>query len=75
MRTEIHPSLIASTATCGNCGTTFEVRSTVSELHLDVCSHCHPAYTDAPARGATRGSQVERFARRWGTNAARAAAN
>jgi large subunit ribosomal protein L31 len=75
MRTELHPRLIAATATCGNCGATFALRSTVSELHLDVCSHCHPAYTDEPARRATRGSQVERFARRWGTSATQPAAN
>ncbi len=75
MRTDLHPSLTATTATCGNCGTTFTVRSTVRELHLDVCSHCHPAYTDEPARRATRGSQVERFTRRWGATTAPAAAN
>jgi large subunit ribosomal protein L31 len=75
MRTALHPTLVATTATCGNCGTTFAVRSTKRELHLDLCSQCHPAYTDEPARGTSRGSQVERFARRWGTGAARAAAN
>jgi large subunit ribosomal protein L31 len=75
MRTELHPSLVATTATCGNCGTTFAVRSTVSELHLDVCSHCHPAYTDEPARRGTSGSQVERFTRRWGARAAQPAVN
>ena len=75
MRTELHPRLVAARATCGSCGTTFAVRSTVPDLHLDVCSHCHPAYTDEPARRTTRGSQVERFARRWGATAARAAAN
>ncbi len=75
MRAALHPTLVATTATCGNCGTTFAVRSTARELRVDVCSHCHPAYTDEPARQTSRGSQVERFARRWGTGAPRAAAN
>jgi len=75
MRAALHPTLLATTATCGNCGTTFAMRSTVRELHLDVCSHCHPAYTGEPGRGTTRGSRVERFARRWGTGVARGAAN
>ncbi len=75
MRTELHPSLFATSATCGNCGTTHAVRSTVRELHLDVCSHCHPAYTAEPAYRTTRGSQVERFARRWGAGATRAVLN
>ena len=75
MRAAIHPTFADTTATCGNCGTTFALRSTRAELHLDVCSHCHPAYTDEPARRATRGSQIERFARRWGAGAAHPAAN
>ena len=28
MRGALHPTLVATTATCGNCGTTFAVRST-----------------------------------------------
>jgi large subunit ribosomal protein L31 len=75
MRAALHPTLVATTATCGNCGSTFAVRSTKPELHLDVCSQCHPAFTDEPARRTTRGSQIERFARRWGTDSVRAAAN
>ena len=69
MRGAIHPRFVATMAICGNCGTSFETRSTVSELRLDVCSHCHPAYTDQPER-RSGGSQVERFNRRWGTHAA-----
>ena len=74
MRVEIHPQLVATTVTCGSCGTSFETRSTVSELRLDVCSHCHPAYTGRSERRAD-GTQVERFNRRWGSRRAAFASN
>ena len=67
MRAEIQPELVPTTVTCGTCGTGFETRSTVRELRLDVCSHCHPAYTGQAERRAD-GTQVERFNRRWGTS-------
>ena len=64
MRGEIQPELMTTTVVCGSCGTTFETRSTVSELRLDTCSSCHPAYTGGVERQAS-GSRVERFNRRW----------
>ena len=63
MRGEIQPELMTTAVVCGSCGTTFETRSTVSELRLDVCSSCHPAYVGGVERQAT-GSRVERFNRR-----------
>jgi large subunit ribosomal protein L31 len=56
---------------CANCGTRFELRSTTSELTLDVCSHCHPAYTGR-ARTQVAGDRVERFERRRARARARA---
>ena len=46
MKAEIHPAYNEITVTC-SCGNTFKTRSTLSEpeLHLDVCSACHPFYT------------------------------
>jgi large subunit ribosomal protein L31 len=69
VRETIHPRLVTTTVVCGNCGTSFELRSTVAELRLDVCSSCHPVYTGRSERQAG-GSQVERFNRRWGTREA-----
>jgi large subunit ribosomal protein L31 len=39
------------------------MRSTRPELVVDVCSHCHPAYTGAE-RPVASGSRIERFERR-----------
>lgn len=63
MKPAIHPEQREAMMTCGNCGTSFELRSTSSDLTLDTCSHCHPAYTGRPAR-ALSGNRVERFERR-----------
>ena len=50
--------------TCA-CGNTFETRSTVSELHVEVCSNCHPFYTGQQRLVDTAG-RVERFNRKYG---------
>jgi len=42
------------------CGNTFTTRSTRSELVVDTCSNCHPAYTGVE-RAALSGSRIERF--------------
>ena len=56
----IHPVRTNTNVHCTSCGNVFATRSTVSELVLDVCSECHPAYTGA-AREVVRGSRVDRF--------------
>ena len=59
----IHPELLLTTVRCTSCGNTFTTRSTKSELVVDTCSECHPAYTGLE-RVAASGSRVERFERR-----------
>jgi large subunit ribosomal protein L31 len=63
MKNAIHPRLTATTVSCSNCGTTFETRSTLPSIHVEVCSQCHPAYTGVE-RAVSRGSRIERFERR-----------
>jgi large subunit ribosomal protein L31 len=50
--------------TCA-CGNTFETRSTVPTLHVEVCSKCHPFYTGQQRLVDTAG-RVERFNRKYG---------
>ena len=44
MRKGIHPDYQQATVTC-NCGNTFVTGSTKPELHVEICSACHPFYT------------------------------
>ena len=63
MQKTLQPELRATTVVCASCGTTFELRSTTGDLTVDVCAHCHPAYTGVE-RAAATGGRVERFERR-----------
>ena len=58
-----HPELVMTTVRCNTCGNEFTTRSSRTELVLDVCSSCHPAYTGV-TRVPVQGSRVERFQRR-----------
>ena len=60
---QIYPELTLTTVRCTTCGNTFTTRSTRSELVVDTCSNCHPAYTGVE-RAARSGSRIERFERR-----------
>ena len=44
MKPEIHPKYHDVEARCA-CGATWKTRSTKSELHLEICSNCHPFFT------------------------------
>ena len=44
MKAKIHPKWYQATVMCA-CGETFTVGATVPEIHVEVCSVCHPFYT------------------------------
>lgn len=64
MRADIHPRYEEITATCG-CGNIIKTRSTIcKDIHLDVCSACHPFYT-GKQKDATSGGRIDRFNKRF----------
>ncbi len=44
MKEGIHPAYHQATVTC-NCGNTFVTGSTSEDIHVEICSKCHPFYT------------------------------
>jgi large subunit ribosomal protein L31 len=46
-----------------SCGNTFTTRATKPDLHVELCSECHPFYTGKQKLVDT-GGRVERFQRR-----------
>ena len=62
MKAGIHPNYVESHVRC-SCGNEFTTRSTVPELHVELCSECHPFYTGKQKLMDT-GGRVERFQRR-----------
>ena len=62
MKTGIHPEYVVSHVRC-TCGNEFTTRSTQPEIHVEICSNCHPFYT-GKQRIVDTGGRVERFKRR-----------
>jgi large subunit ribosomal protein L31 len=70
MKAGIHPEYKAIKVTC-SCGHSFETRSTLTdELHVEVCSHCHPFFTGQQKIMDTAG-RVDKFRRKYGLGAAK----
>jgi large subunit ribosomal protein L31 len=60
----IHPNYQEVEARCA-CGNTFKTRSTKPDLHLEICSACHPFFTGRQKLIDTEG-RVERFNKKFG---------
>jgi large subunit ribosomal protein L31 len=60
----IHPKYQEVEVRCA-CGNTFKTRSTKPELHLEICSACHPFFTGRQKLIDTEG-RVERFTKKFG---------
>ena len=59
MKANIHPQYYEATVTC-TCGNTFVTGSTKPEIHVEICSNCHPFFTGEMRFVDTLG-RVERF--------------
>ena len=70
MKAEIHPDYKPTTVIC-TCGNTFTTRSTATsgEIHVEVCSNCHPFYT-GKQKILDVGGRVDKFERRYGKKTA-----
>ena len=66
MREGIHPDYYQATVTC-NCGNTFVTGSTKPEIHVEICSKCHPFYTGQQKAAQARG-RIEQFNKKYGMN-------
>ena len=63
MKQGIHPNYVDCTITCA-CGNVIKTRSTKPEIHVEVCSKCHPFYTGKQKLVDT-GGRVDRFKKRF----------
>ena len=64
MKADIHPEYVDANVHC-SCGNSFQTRATKPDLHVEVCSACHPYFTGEQRIVDTAG-RVERFKRRYG---------
>ena len=64
MKADIHPNYVVTEVRC-SCGTTFTTRSTKGDMHVELCSECHPFYT-GKQKLVDSGGRIDRFERRYG---------
>jgi len=70
MKEDIQPKYGDITATC-SCGNVIKTRSTLTnDIHLDVCSECHPFYT-GKQKVLDSGGRIDRFKKRFSRRASK----
>ncbi len=60
MKTDIHPQYFTNAKVICACGSTFTTGSTREEMHVEICSNCHPFYTGQQKLVDTAGT-IEKF--------------
>ena len=68
MKKDIHPKYYETTVKCA-CGNTFETRSTIKDIRVEICSNCHPFMTGRQKLIDTAG-RVDRYRKKYGLDKA-----
>jgi large subunit ribosomal protein L31 len=63
MKKDIHPKYHKDGLIHCSCGKTFKIGSTQEDMHVEICSSCHPFYTGQDKIIDTAG-RVEKFKKR-----------
>lgn len=63
MREDIHPGYMDCVISCA-CGHQIQTKATVSTIHVEICSNCHPYFTGKQKIVDTAG-RVEKFQKRY----------
>jgi len=63
MKKDLHPKLVTCTVTCA-CGNSFETKSEVDTMKIDICNECHPFFTGSERMVDTAG-RIEKFNARY----------
>ncbi|MFO7610927.1 MAG: 50S ribosomal protein L31 [Clostridia bacterium] len=64
MKKDTHPNYGKANVRCA-CGNTFETGSTKKEIHVEICSSCHPFFT-GKQKLVDSGGRVDRFKKKYG---------
>ena len=64
MKKGIHKEFKDTKFICA-CGETFTLKSNKDEMHIDVCSKCHPYWT-GNLRQKTVGGRADKFKKKYG---------
>ncbi len=64
MKKGIHPQYKDTKFICA-CGNEFTAQSTLDEVHIEICSKCHPFYSGKQGNKKMTGN-VEKFNKKYG---------
>lgn len=64
MKKNIHPKDNNLKITCSSCKNIMEIVSTSSKINIDVCSKCHPFYTNQAYSTRALG-RVDKFRKKY----------
>lgn len=59
MKAKLHPKINTSAKVTCTCGESFITTSTLDDIHVEVCSKCHPFYTGVDKFVDTEGIVVK----------------
>lgn len=60
MKANIHPTYYDDAKIICSCGNTFTTGATVPEIHVELCSKCHPFYT-GQQKFVDTASRIDKF--------------
>lgn len=63
MKANLHPTWYPQAQVSCACGNTFTTGSTIPEIHVEICSKCHPLFTGQAKLVDTLG-QVDRYTKK-----------
>ena len=63
MKSDIHPPYRLASIKCA-CGNSFETRTVMGDLKVEICSQCHPFYTGKQKLVDTAG-RVDKFYKKY----------
>ncbi|MFP7756070.1 50S ribosomal protein L31 [Thermodesulfobacteriota bacterium B35] len=69
MKPDIHPEYHKIKATCA-CGNEVELGSVLTEMHVEICSACHPFFTGKQKLIDTAG-RIEKFKKKYAKHLAK----
>lgn len=63
MKKDIHPNYDTVSIRCA-CGNVIETRSTKKDIHLEICSSCHPFFT-GKQKFVDADGRIEKFKKKY----------
>mgnify|MGYP006392890747 FL=1 len=64
MKKDIHPEYKDTVIVCA-CGAEYNTKSTKENLHVEICSKCHPFFT-GKQKFVDAGGRVDKFNKKFG---------